>query len=414
MATLLPIPPTETPLLDPRTGQISLIWQNYYLNFQAYVASIAAAPLDAQYWLSTANGTLTNERNIGLLATGYLKIVTALGIATPSTTTSIPAADIGSGDALTKTNDTNVTLTLGGTPTSALLKAVSLTLGWTGLLGLARGGTAADLSATGGASQVLRQSTAGGAVTVSQLTASDISGLTSGTTRLLKTSGYTVQTTDGGDVVVMCDASGGAFTITVPTAVANTQRITVLKTDSSANAVTVAPTGSETIGGESTLKLYAQQDVIAVFSDNVNWELTSESVTIVARAYRDTSAQTITTGSTTRIVFNATQEDTAAAFNTTTGVFTAPRAGRYSFSVMARWTTMTAGANVFMDSYLNGSQGQALSSIISAGDAMAFAGIARLATSQTLDFRVGQGTGSSQTIGFGSQATWVQIAYEGN
>lgn len=43
--------------------------------------------------------------------------------------------------ALTKTDDTNVTLTLGGTPATALLQAVSLTLGWTGTLSPARGGT---------------------------------------------------------------------------------------------------------------------------------------------------------------------------------------------------------------------------------------------------------------------------------
>lgn len=45
------------------------------------------------------------------------------------------------GQALTKTDDTNVTLTLGGTPTSALLQPASLTLGWTGQLAVARGGT---------------------------------------------------------------------------------------------------------------------------------------------------------------------------------------------------------------------------------------------------------------------------------
>lgn len=44
-----------------------------------------------------------------------------------------------------------------------------------GIWGLAIGGTAADLSATGGSSQVLRQSSAGAAVTVSQLAAADIS-----------------------------------------------------------------------------------------------------------------------------------------------------------------------------------------------------------------------------------------------
>lgn len=45
------------------------------------------------------------------------------------------------GQALTRVDDTNVTLTLGGTPATALLAAVSLTLGWTGTLSVARGGT---------------------------------------------------------------------------------------------------------------------------------------------------------------------------------------------------------------------------------------------------------------------------------
>lgn len=43
--------------------------------------------------------------------------------------------------ALTKTDDTNVTLTLGGSASTALLNAASLTLGWTGTLAVTRGGT---------------------------------------------------------------------------------------------------------------------------------------------------------------------------------------------------------------------------------------------------------------------------------
>ncbi len=62
----------------------------------------------------------------------------------------IPASDIGSGAALTRTNDTNVTITLGGTPASALLVAISLTLGWSGLLSIARGGTNSNASPTAG------------------------------------------------------------------------------------------------------------------------------------------------------------------------------------------------------------------------------------------------------------------------
>ncbi len=52
--------------------------------------------------------------------------------------------------ALTRTNDTNVTLTLGGTPTTALLQATSLTLGWTGTLAYSRGGFGAAITAAAG------------------------------------------------------------------------------------------------------------------------------------------------------------------------------------------------------------------------------------------------------------------------
>ena len=46
--------------------------------------------------------------------------------------------------ALTRTNDTNITLTLGGTPATALLQATSLTLGWTGTLADGRIASATD------------------------------------------------------------------------------------------------------------------------------------------------------------------------------------------------------------------------------------------------------------------------------
>lgn len=66
----------------------------------------------------------------------------------------ITAAANGSGGvtpaALTRVDDTNVTLTLGGTPATALLQATSITAGWTGQLALTRGGTAASLTAANG------------------------------------------------------------------------------------------------------------------------------------------------------------------------------------------------------------------------------------------------------------------------
>lgn len=51
--------------------------------------------------------------------------------------------------ALTEANDTNVTLALGGTPSTALVHAASLTLGWTGQLAPSRGGTGLSAAVTG-------------------------------------------------------------------------------------------------------------------------------------------------------------------------------------------------------------------------------------------------------------------------
>lgn len=58
------------------------------------------------------------------------------------------------GAALTRTNDTNVTLTLGGSASTALVNAASLTLGWTGTLATGRGGTGLDTSGSTGVAQV--------------------------------------------------------------------------------------------------------------------------------------------------------------------------------------------------------------------------------------------------------------------
>jgi hypothetical protein len=51
------------------------------------------------------------------------------------------AVTTSTGQALSKVDDTNVTLTLGGAPSTSLLTATSLTLGWSGQLAVSRGGT---------------------------------------------------------------------------------------------------------------------------------------------------------------------------------------------------------------------------------------------------------------------------------
>jgi hypothetical protein len=81
----------------------------------------------------TANTGLTI--NLGSATSGYVLTSDSSGNATWKATATP------TGHALTETNDTNVTLTLGGSPTTALLAATSITAGWTGTLAGARGGT---------------------------------------------------------------------------------------------------------------------------------------------------------------------------------------------------------------------------------------------------------------------------------
>lgn len=64
--------------------------------------------------------------------------------------------------ALTKVDDTNVTATLGGTPTTALLQATSITLGWTGTLSDSRLSTTAVTPGTYGSATQVGVFTVGG------------------------------------------------------------------------------------------------------------------------------------------------------------------------------------------------------------------------------------------------------------
>lgn len=93
-----------------------------------------------------------NARAIASTLTGYTS-----GAGTISATDSILSAiqklngntaALGSPSALSKIDDTNVTLTLGGTPSTALLQATSLTLGWTGTLASTRGGSGINNAGT--------------------------------------------------------------------------------------------------------------------------------------------------------------------------------------------------------------------------------------------------------------------------
>lgn len=84
-----------------------------------------------------------------------------------------------------------------------------------------------------------------------------------------KTAAYTATSADE---ILTGDATGGAFSITLPTAVGISGRTyTIKRLNSGANAVTVATTGGQTIDGASTVTLTTQWQTLRVVSDGANW-----------------------------------------------------------------------------------------------------------------------------------------------
>jgi hypothetical protein len=102
----------------------------------------------------------------------------------------IPGA---SSAALTESNDTNVTLTLTGTPASALLQAVNIAAGWSGTLSLARGGTAANLTASNGG--IFYSTASAGAILAGTATANQMLQSGASTTPAWSTSTWPATTT---------------------------------------------------------------------------------------------------------------------------------------------------------------------------------------------------------------------------
>jgi len=93
-----------------------------------------------------------------------------------------------------------------------------------------------------------------------------------------KTANYTLTKADH---IVRVDGSGGAFTITLPTAVSNAGReFTIRRTDilASSNLVTIDPASTETINGTDKDYLAPGQCVV-IESDGTNWQVLARTPT---------------------------------------------------------------------------------------------------------------------------------------
>lgn len=97
---------------------------------------------------SSATNTLAKLSGNTTTAKQYLSQTGNGTISASPLWSAITGADI-TGSALTTVNDTNITLTLGGTPATALLRSASITAGWIGQLSASRGGTGIGSYAVG-------------------------------------------------------------------------------------------------------------------------------------------------------------------------------------------------------------------------------------------------------------------------
>jgi hypothetical protein len=129
-----PIPVKVNPW-DDEKQQVHLVWQGYYQS----LGSDSFAPSNAKYITQTPSSDLTNEQALSTLSSGYVKVTTGSGVL--SSTSTIPASDLTGLGNISNVNDTNVTLTLAGTPTNSVINSVTFVLGWTGTLAASRGGT---------------------------------------------------------------------------------------------------------------------------------------------------------------------------------------------------------------------------------------------------------------------------------
>ncbi len=146
-------------------------------------------------------GTLTGDTTVTFPTSGTLATISQLP----------------TGAALTKVNDTNVTLTLGGSPSIALLNAASLTLGWTGQLGLTRGGTNASLTASAGAviystASAFALSAAGSSGQLFQSSGTTAPGWTTATYPATAGSSGNVLTSNGTNWISSAPATSGTVT----------------------------------------------------------------------------------------------------------------------------------------------------------------------------------------------------------
>lgn len=165
---------------------------------------------------------------------------------------------------------TTATALAGKQALNTLLTAIS-GLGANGLVARTGSGAAAARTVTGTAAQI---AVADGDGVAGNPVLSLVQGLLfPGAIGVARLGISSARTLDHTDCLVRCDATGGAFTVTLPAAAAAPGRAYIVrKVDASVNAVTVDGDASEQIDGGAGVSLTTQYATALVISNGTGWD----------------------------------------------------------------------------------------------------------------------------------------------
>ncbi len=334
----------------------------------------------------TAAGSTTFDFVDGANTTLNITNSNGTGVANVTVEGTLTANSLaGTGGSITAINATNVTtgtLADGQLSTNVVLLTGTQTLTGNKIFGggLQLNATSCALATTSNNVPCFAGNTAGSALSVGTNDAFGFSIETANTVRInvdssgnvgvntgltTLTSGFVVNTSfataittvtttgalNGTQHTVMVNAA--STTQTLPAATGVTGRIYTIKNAASGSATTIASSGG-TINGAATYILSNANDSVEVQSDGTNWQITAASTTypqILVESQRTTA---FTLGAVAALPYNNATTNIGTAYNTTTGIFTAPAAGTYEISATAIVNmAASAGGDFYLEIYNN-------------------------------------------------------------
>jgi len=190
-------------------------------------------------------------------------------------------------------------------------------------------------------------------------TSDPIHGIITDRSVIAKTGAYTVTTSDNGKLIT-CDASGGAFTVTLlAAATAGGTFEVMIKNIGSSGVVTIDGDGSETIDGSTTVTLATQYETSFLRCDGTTWfalitkEVSADPTPELGgpldtsdNAINESEGTAVASATTTNIWVTDGNTVHVTGTTTITSFGTAPRVGAWRKVIFDGALTLTDGANL--------------------------------------------------------------------